>query len=65
MSKKTWPTTEELMAWYLFRWSDENVADSPERFLEALREFKNTPASQVHEELYEEYAEFKNQFEAP
>ena len=61
MSKK-WPTSDDLLAWFLHDKIDMGEIHSPIDAAKVLRQFRETPAKDIHKELWTEYEDFRNEF---
>lgn len=65
---RVWPTTEVLLAWFIFHKLDITPVgdmDSPEEMLLWIREYKKLGTRGVHKLLYGEYEEFRLEFHDP
>lgn len=63
--RRRWPTTEDLLAWYICSQFDDGAEVDPKSVKCSLRHFRKSAPIQVHQDLYNAYLGFRDKFLPP
>jgi hypothetical protein len=62
VTEKRWPVYDDLFAWGVFMLLDDGPPDSPGDVDSMMRKINSKPPAVLHQELYEKYQEFRDEF---
>jgi len=61
--QKKWPTSNDLLAWFIHDQQEMGkLGENPIEVGATLEMFRNTPAREIHKEMWTEYEGFRDAF---